>query len=76
MLTTAQPTGCGQHGSGGLASDPVVSSAPPCFVTRGRTMFLMWLGEQITSAAFGNVISLIIFVGIIAEIPAGVAQVL
>jgi preprotein translocase subunit SecY len=37
-------------------------------------MFLMWLGEQITARGVGNGISLIIFVGIIAEIPAALAQ--
>jgi preprotein translocase subunit SecY len=37
-------------------------------------MFLMWLGEQITARGIGNGISLIIFVGIIAEIPAALAQ--
>jgi preprotein translocase subunit SecY len=36
----------------------------------GGTMFLMWLGEQITARGIGNGISLIIFVGIIAEVPA------
>ncbi|MCL4068307.1 preprotein translocase subunit SecY [Pseudomonas sp. GX19020] len=36
----------------------------------GGTMFLMWLGEQITARGIGNGISLIIFVGIVAEIPA------
>ena len=40
----------------------------------GGTMFLMWLGEQITARGIGNGISLIIFVGIIAEIPAQLAQ--
>ncbi len=40
----------------------------------GGTMFLMWLGEQITARGIGNGISLIIFVGIVAEIPAAVAQ--
>jgi preprotein translocase subunit SecY len=40
----------------------------------GGTMFLMWLGEQITARGIGNGISLIIFVGIIAEIPAALAQ--
>jgi preprotein translocase subunit SecY len=40
----------------------------------GGTLFLMWLGEQITSRGIGNGISLIIFVGIIAEIPAQLAQ--
>ena len=33
------------------------------------TMFLMWLGEQITQRGIGNGISLIIFSGIVAEIP-------
>ncbi len=40
----------------------------------GGTMFLMWLGEQITARGVGNGISLIIFVGIIAEVPAALAQ--
>jgi preprotein translocase subunit SecY len=40
----------------------------------GGTIFLMWLGEQITSRGIGNGISLIIFTGIIAELPAGFAQ--
>jgi preprotein translocase subunit SecY len=39
----------------------------------GGTLFLMWLGEQITARGVGNGISLIIFVGIIAEIPAQLA---
>lgn len=40
----------------------------------GGTMFLMWLGEQITNRGIGNGISLIIFVGIVAEIPSAMAQ--
>lgn len=35
----------------------------------GGTIFLMWLGEQITSRGVGNGISLIIFSGIVAELP-------
>jgi preprotein translocase subunit SecY len=35
----------------------------------GGTIFLMWLGEQITQRGIGNGISLIIFSGIVAEIP-------
>ncbi|WP_417522914.1 preprotein translocase subunit SecY [Marinovum sp.] len=46
-----------------------------CVITLvGGTMFLMWLGEQITARGLGNGISLIIFVGIIAEVPAALAQ--
>jgi preprotein translocase subunit SecY len=37
-------------------------------------MFLMWLGEQITARGIGNGISLIIFVGIVAELPAALGQ--
>src|SRR5687768_1914819 len=37
------------------------------------TMFLMWLGEQITARGIGNGISLIIFAGIVASIPSAIA---
>ena len=42
----------------------------------GGTMFLMWLGEQITARGIGNGISLIIFVGIVASLPAAMASTL
>jgi preprotein translocase subunit SecY len=42
----------------------------------GGTMFLMWLGEQITSRGIGNGISLIIFAGIVAGLPAALASTL
>ena len=40
----------------------------------GGTMFLMWLGEQITSRGIGNGISLIIMAGIVAQLPTALAQ--
>ena len=40
----------------------------------GGTMFLMWLGEQITSRGVGNGISLIITAGIVAELPRAFAS--
>ena len=40
----------------------------------GGTMFLMWLGEQITARGIGNGISLIIFTGIVAGLPAALGQ--
>jgi len=40
------------------------------------TMFLMWLGEQMTERGIGNGISLIIFAGIAARFPAAIGQVL
>ena len=39
----------------------------------GGTMFLMWLGEQITARGIGNGISLIIFAGIVASLPGALA---
>ncbi|WP_420857687.1 preprotein translocase subunit SecY [Marivivens marinus] len=61
--------------AGSLASDPGLFFQASCVVTLvGGTMFLMWLGEQITSRGIGNGISLIIFVGIVAELPAAAAQ--
>src|SRR6202048_706717 len=42
----------------------------------GGTMFLMWLGEQITSRGIGNGISLIILSGIVAELPSALANML
>lgn len=45
-----------------------------CLVT--GTMFLMWLGEQITERGIGNGISLIITAGIAAGIPAGISRLL
>jgi len=38
------------------------------------TMFLMWLGEQITERGIGNGISILIFAGIVAGMPSAVAQ--
>ncbi|MDQ1741287.1 MAG: preprotein translocase subunit SecY, partial [Pseudonocardiales bacterium] len=40
----------------------------------GGTMFLMWLGEQITSRGIGNGVSLIIMAGIVAQLPTTLAQ--
>jgi len=61
--------------AGGLVTDPGWLFRAACVITLvGGTMFLMWLGEQITQRGIGNGISLIIFVGIVAELPAALAQ--
>lgn len=75
-LATAQAYGLAVSlEAGGLASDPGMFFRAACVITIvGGCMFLMWLGEQITARGIGNGISLIIFVGIIAEIPAAMAQ--
>ncbi|MGP3697905.1 preprotein translocase subunit SecY [Rhodobacter sp. NSM] len=61
--------------AGDLVTDPGMFFRAACVITLvGGTMFLMWLGEQITARGIGNGISLIIFVGIVAEVPAHIAQ--
>ena len=61
--------------SGDLVTEPGMFFRLACVITLvGGTMFLMWLGEQITARGIGNGISLIIFVGIIAEVPSALAQ--
>ncbi|MCB4821215.1 preprotein translocase subunit SecY [Roseicella aerolata] len=48
-----------------------------CVITLvGGTMFLMWLGEQITARGVGNGISLIIFAGIVANLPSALVSTL
>ena len=42
----------------------------------GGTVFVMWLAEQITARGIGQGASLLIFAGIIAEVPGGIAQLL
>jgi preprotein translocase subunit SecY len=60
--------------SGGAVIDPGVFFRVSTVITIvGGTMFLMWLGEQITSRGIGNGISLIIFAGIVANLPTALA---
>ncbi len=49
---------------------PFVISSVACLVT--GTMFLMWLGEQVTERGIGNGISIIIFAGIVAGLPSAI----
>ncbi|MBL6601882.1 MAG: preprotein translocase subunit SecY [Candidatus Puniceispirillaceae bacterium] len=58
----------------GVVGDPGMFFRLTTVVTLvGGTLFLMWLGEQITSRGVGNGISLIIFSGIVAELPTALA---
>ena len=62
---------------GGAVIDPGLFFRVSCVVTLvGGTMFLMWLGEQITSRGIGNGTSLIIFSGIVANLPHALASLL
>src|SRR5213078_1350236 len=55
----------------GLVIDPGLAFRLVTVVTLTTgTMFLMWLGEQITERGIGNGISMIIFAGIVAGLPA------
>ncbi|EAR21096.1 preprotein translocase SecY [Nitrococcus mobilis Nb-231] len=62
-----------------LQNQAVVLSPGPSFIFIGTatlvtgTMFLMWLGEQITERGIGNGISLLIFGGIVAGLPSALA---
>jgi preprotein translocase subunit SecY len=64
----------GLEGAGNVVLDPGVFFRMTTVITLvGGTVFLMWLGEQITARGVGNGISLIIFAGIVAELPAALA---
>ena len=67
----------GLEGQGNLVADPGLFFRASTVITlTGGTVFLMWLGEQITSRGIGNGISLIIFAGIVAGLPGGIAAML
>jgi preprotein translocase subunit SecY len=64
----------GLEGAGNVVADPGFFFRISTVITlTGGTMFLMWLGEQVTSRGVGNGISLIIFAGIVAELPSALA---
>jgi preprotein translocase subunit SecY len=76
ILATFQAYGIaiGLEGAGNVISDPGWMFRISTVITlTGGTMFLMWLGEQITSRGIGNGISLIIMAGIVAELPSAIA---
>ena len=67
----------GLEGSSGPAGSVVVDPGwffrmSTVITLVGGTMFLMWLGEQITARGVGNGISLIIFAGIVAGLPSAI----
>src|SRR5262249_53256409 len=79
VLAMAQAFGIatGLQGSQGVVLNPGIQFVASTVITlTGRTMFLMWLGEQITARGVGNGVSLIIFAGIIADAPRIILQTL
>ncbi len=73
-LMQAYGIAIGLESGNGIVPNPGVFFIITTVITLvGGTMFLMWLGEQITSRGIGNGISLIIFAGIVARLPSAVA---
>ena len=67
----------GLESAGKIVTDPGLFFRLSTTITlTGGTVFLMWLGEQVTSRGIGNGISLIIFSGIVAEIPSALINTL
>ena len=67
----------GLESAGQAVSDPGLFFRISTVITlTGGTVFLMWLGEQVTSRGIGNGISLIILSGIVAELPSAIANML
>ena len=76
LLASVQGYGIavGLEAASGVVNDPGMFFRVTTVVTLvGGTLFLMWLGEQITSRGVGNGISLIIFSGIVANLPTALA---
>ncbi|MEZ5800269.1 MAG: preprotein translocase subunit SecY [Nitratireductor sp.] len=76
LLATLQAYGIavGLESGNGIVADPGWFFRISTVITLvGGTMFLMWLGEQITARGIGNGISLIIFSGIVAHLPTALA---
>jgi preprotein translocase subunit SecY len=75
ILATFQALGIAiaLEGQAGLVLDPGMAFRLIAVVTLvSGTMFLMWLGEQITERGIGNGISIIIFAGIVAGLPSAI----
>ena len=76
LLATIQGYGVavGLEGSSNVVIEPgMIFKLSTVISLVAGTIFLMWLGEQITQRGIGNGISLIIFSGIVAEIPRALA---
>jgi len=79
VLATFQAYGIalGLEGQAGVVTEPGLFFRLSTVLTlMGGTMFLMWLGEQITARGIGNGSSLIIFAGIVAAFPSAIVNTL
>jgi preprotein translocase subunit SecY len=66
----------GLEGMHAVLANPVWFQISTIVILTAGTVFLMWLGEQITARGIGNGISLIIFAGIVANLPRAVVNTL
>ena len=67
----------GLEGAGDIVIDPGLYFRMSAVITLvGGVVFLMWIGEQVTARGIGNGISLIIFAGIVAELPSALVNTL
>jgi len=66
----------GSSGGGPVVEGGYFFRATTVVTLTGGTVFLMWLGEQITARGVGNGISLIIFSGIVAQLPGALVRTL
>ncbi len=73
-MLIAQALESGQFGSGAVLNPGLSFTITTMITLTTGTVFLMWLGEQVTERGIGNGISLIIFSGIIVRIPSGLSQ--
>jgi preprotein translocase subunit SecY len=79
VLAAAQAYGIslGLEGAGNVISDPGWMFRISAVITlTGGTMFLVWLTDQITARGIGNGLSLLLFAGIMVELPSSVANML
>ncbi|MFU8797168.1 MAG: preprotein translocase subunit SecY [Gammaproteobacteria bacterium] len=78
LLATFQAIGMSKWLAGaGVALDPGIGFYLTAAITLVTgTMFLMWLGEQVTERGIGNGISIIIFAGIVSGLPTAIASTL
>ncbi|NGO52424.1 preprotein translocase subunit SecY [Allomesorhizobium camelthorni] len=73
-LVQAYGISVGLESGAGIVTEPGIFFRASTVITLvGGTMFLMWLGEQITARGIGNGISLIIFAGIVAGLPSAIS---
>lgn len=76
ILAFLQALGMSVAIKGALIVPSVVNYLFVALILTAGTVFLMWLGEQITEKGIGNGISLLIFAGIVSNVPEGITRVM